>query len=201
MVKQDDAKINMKDNIKKLEDNIIELNKDIDFNASSFFPNPDTLPTIILEKHDYEQDLEKIKTESKETLDCLASLYISDKIMNLKNIHNIIINDSLNLTDLKFSIEVAKRGLINLMNQIESGISDPEMYMAVSAFQKEIRDSVKAYYELQKKMKEFYKELKDELQDINTGEDVKSEEIDTNVRLIEDSELNKYIENFLKNKK
>ena len=59
--------------------------------------------------HDYEKDLELIREESKETLECIANLYLDEEIMNNKNINNIITNDALALSDLKFSISCSKR--------------------------------------------------------------------------------------------
>ena len=43
------------------------------------------------------------------------------------------------------------------------------MAQAVSLFQKEMRDTIKMANDLQRKMKDFYKELKDEISQINTG--------------------------------
>jgi hypothetical protein len=132
-------------------------------------PPPDLLPGLNLERqtHDYERDLELIKEETKETLDCISSLYLDDETMQKKNISNIIRNDAETICTIKFSIECAKRGLVSCMKQLDAGTTNAEMYMAVSAFQKEIRDSSKMNYELVTKMKTFYKELRTELKQDN----------------------------------
>jgi hypothetical protein len=139
-------------------------------------PPPDLLPGLNLEiqTHDYEKDMELIKEETKETLECISSLYLEEKIMKERNISNIIRNDAEIIGNIKFSVECAKRGLVSCMKQLDAGTTNAEMYMAVSAFQKEIRDSNKMLNDLLTKMKSFYKELRGELKqdDINiTGTD------------------------------
>lgn len=134
-------------------------------------PPPDLLPGLNLEiqTHDYEKDMELIKDETKETLECISSLYLDEKTMKERNISNIIRNDAEIVGNIKFSVECAKRGLISCMKQLDAGTTNAEMYMAVSAFQKEIRDSNKMLNDLLTKMKSFYKELRVELKsdDIN----------------------------------
>ena len=113
--------------------------------------------------------MELIKEETKETLECISSLYLDEKTMKERNISNIIRNDAEIVGNIKFSVECAKRGLISCMKQLDAGTTNAEMYMAVSAFQKEIRDSNKMLNDLLTKMKSFYKELRVELKsdDIN----------------------------------
>lgn len=153
-----------------LKSNIQSFLDDMDKNI---VPPSDLLPGLRLDSqvHDYEQDLELIKEESKETLECISGLYLDTKTMAEKNISNIIRNDAETIGTIKFSIECAKRGLINCMKQLDVGVNDPEMHVAVGSYQKEIRDSNKMIYDLLAKMKIFYKELKVELKqdDINTS--------------------------------
>ena len=138
-------------------------------------PPPDLLPGLNLERidHDYEKDLELIKEETKETLECISGLYLDEATAKKKNISNIIRNDAEIIYTIKFSIECAKRGMVSCMKQLDAGTTNAEMYMAVSAFQKEIRDSSKMNYDLLSKMKTFYKELRTELKqdDINLSGD------------------------------
>jgi len=116
----------------------------------------------------------------KETLESLANLYLDEDTMKNKNIYKIIKDDSDQLSVLNFSISCAKRALISCMKQLDMGVNDPEMYQSVALFQKEMRDTIKMAYDIQKKMKDFYKELKEELADINTGtEKVKDDDNDT----------------------
>jgi hypothetical protein len=145
-------------------------------------PPPDLLPGLNLEiqSHDYEKDLELIKDETKETLECISSLYLDDKTMKERNISNIIRNDAETIYIIKFSIECSKRGLIHCMKQLDAGSTNAEMFMAVSAFQKEIRDSCKMNYDLLAKMKTFYKELRTEL---------KQDEINTTGSAIQDNKV------------
>ena len=73
--------------------------------------------------------------------------------MGNKNINNIITNDALALSDLKFSISCSKRGLINLMRQLDNGSVNAELYTAVSLFQREMKEGINMLYKLQKSMK------------------------------------------------
>jgi len=151
-----------------LKSNIQDFLEEMDKNIT---PPSDLLPGIKLELqlHDYEQDLDLIKEETKETLDCISGLYLDVNTMKERNISNIIRNDAETICTIKFSIECAKRGLISCMKQLDAGTTNAEMYMAVSSFQKEIRDSSKMNYDLLTKMKAFYKELKAELSEVNTS--------------------------------
>jgi len=169
----DEEKSDIRKSISKLEDEISLIADEVNIDPENYFPDDTDLPGLNLDVKifDYEGETLKIQDECKQTLDCLSSLYLSEEIVNRKNVYNIIHNDAKSLSELKFSLSMSKRALINLMTQIDAGVNQPDMYMAVSTFQKEIRDSIKMVYEIQKKMKDFYKELKAELSEINTGGD------------------------------
>lgn len=159
------------DHINQLRDEIEQTQDELNFDPSEFFPDQNNVDlNLDVKIHDYERDIELIREECKETLECLANLYLEESNMKSKNIDNIIKNDALALSDLKFSISCSKRGLINLMKQIDNGIVDPELYQSVSSFQKEMKDGVKMLYDLQKNMKEFYKELSSEIKEAGIQE-------------------------------
>ena len=191
------------ENIDKLKIDIEEMQEELEFNPSDFFPDKNNMDlNLSIEIHDYEKDLENIREESKETLECIANLYLDEEIMQNKNINNIIKNDALALSDLKFSISCSKRGLINLMRQIDNGSVDSTLYQAVSMFQKEMKDGIESLYKLQKSMKEFFKDLKDELKEINVGEDENKLINDKYKDLkIIDKDINKSIDKILHDKK
>jgi len=184
-----------KDSIDGLQDNINNLLTELDEPIENLLPASDSLPTfdIGINEHDYNSDLEVIKVDAKETLKCLANLYLDKKSMKNKNINKIIKNDSTQLADLNFSISCARRALISCMMQLDIGVNDPEMYKSVALFQKEMRDTIKMANELQKKMKDFYKELNKEIEELNKGEDITGntdddliEEADEKLNLIGD---------------
>lgn len=195
--KKGDFRELFQENIDKLKSEIEETQDELDFNPADFFPDKNDIDlNLRIEMHDYERDLELIREESKETLECLANLYLDEEIMKNKNINNIITNDALALSDLKFSISCSKRGLINLMRQIDNGSVDADLYQAVSLFQKEVKEGVETLYKLQKIMKEFFKDLKGELKEINVGV---NEHYDKYKDMrIADKDINKSIDNILK---
>lgn len=161
----------LRESIDTLRSSVSSILENIDSDVDRMLPPADLLPGLSdVVSHDYYKDIELIKLESREILECIANLYLEKRLMKNKNISNIIKNDALALSDLKFSIECAKRGLISCMGEIDKGCVAPDMFEAVTMFQKEMRDSTKMMFELQKKMKDFYKELKDELEEINPGE-------------------------------
>lgn len=188
------------ENIEKLKTEIEETQDELDFDPTDFFPDKNDIDlNLQIEMHDYEKDLELIRDESTETLGCLANLYLDEEIMNNKNINNIIRNDALALSDLKFSISCAKRGLINLMRQIDNGSVDAELYQSVALFQREMKEGIESLYKLQKNMKEFFKDLKSELKEINVGE---TEHYDKYKDLrIADRDINKAIDKITKGNK
>jgi len=178
------------DSVEELKGNISSMLDTIN-HPEEMFPEPDLLPGLDLavEVYDYDKDIELIKIDSKETLECLANLYLTPDNMKNKNIYKIIKNDSDSLSDLNFSISMAKRALISCMTQLDLGVNDPLMYQSVAMFQKEMRDTIKMTYDLQKKMKEFYKELKEELVDINQGEEESEISDEDNYTIIGDPKL------------
>jgi len=197
----------------ELQENILDLQGDIksmldrlDTPIEDMLPSKDLLPGLDLgiEEHDYIKDLELIKIESKETLECLANLYLSEEMMKNKNIYKIIKDDANSLSKLNFSIETAQRALIGCMKQLDNGLNDPLMYQSVAMFQKEMRESIKMVYELQKKMKDFYKTLRDELKEaeINTGPEQIEDKLklsDNNMTIIGDpKKLNDLFEQYKK---
>jgi len=151
-------------NISNLQDEINSMLEEIDTLPENLAPPKDMLPGLDFEytKYDYDRDIETIKEDAKETLECISSLYLNLDILKKKNVKSIIKNDAEQISDIKFSLSCAKRGLINCMKQIDAGSNDPEMHQAVNAYQKEIRDSSKMINDLLSKMKSFYKELRDE---------------------------------------
>lgn len=165
-------------NISNLQDEINLMLDEINTLPEDLIPPKDLLPGLDFEysKYDYDRDIEMIKEDAKETLECLSSLYLNDELMNKKNVMSIIKNDAETISDIKFSLSCAKRGLVNCMKQIDAGANDPDMHVAVNAYQKEIRDSSKMINDLQGKMKSFYKELRDEYVHKEIIEQQKSEE-------------------------
>ena len=159
-----DKEVQLKENIDELKGNITQMLDEIE-PINDMFPTMGELPGLDfnIEEYDYVKELEIIKIDAKDTLECLANLYLNEDSMKNKNINNIIKNDALQLSDLNFSISCARRAMINCMGQLDGGVNDPEMYKAVSLFQKEMRDTIKMVNDIQRKMKDFYKELKDEM--------------------------------------
>jgi len=164
------AKINtLKKDISGLEGEMRGLDDVLDLNPEDLLPSDDILDGINdIEIFDYQKEIEEIQGDCNITLECLSKLYLSTDDIQTKNLSNIIKNDSEALADLKFSLSCSKRGIINLMRNIDMGINDPLMYQSVGILQKEIRDSIKMLYDIQKKMKDFYKEIKEELDEINS---------------------------------
>jgi UDP-N-acetylglucosamine transferase subunit ALG13 len=194
----------IEENINNLKYNINETLQQFETPIEDLIMGSNELPKFEMEYeiHDYEKDIELIKIESKQTLECLANLYLDENTMQNKNIYKIIKDDSNQLADLNFSISCAKRALISCMKQLDMGVNDPDMFMAVASFQKEMRDTIKMVYELQKKMKDFYKELKNELNVINSGEKEKIDNLEDDEKLIIISDpkmLNDAIEAKMKN--
>lgn len=189
------------ESIERLKNEIEETQDELDFNPSDFFPDTQNVDlNLKVEMHDYEKDLENIRSESKETLECLANLYLNEEIMTNKNINNIITQDALALSDLKFSISCSKRGLINLMRQIDNGSTDAELFQAVSMFQREMKEGINMLYKLQKDMKDFFKDLKGELKEINIGNEVEIQDKYKGLR-ITDRDINKSLDKIMKEKK
>jgi hypothetical protein len=193
----------LRQNISQLEGEMKGLNEQLSLNPEDLFPNDELLPglnDIVL--FDYDKEIEQIQSDCEETLECLSSLYLNVEEIEKKNISNIIKNDALALADLKFSLSCSKRGLINLMKQLDMGIDDPLKYQACGTFQKEIRDSIKMLYDIQKRMKDFYKDIKSELADINTGDKEEEEEVDNlmddeTYHIVDIERLNDEIDSFM----
>lgn len=170
----------LKKNIRSLEGEMKGLDETLELNPEDLLPSDDILDGINdIEIFDYQQEIGLIQEDCNETLECLSNLYLSADDIQSKNLSNIIKNDSEALADLKFSLSCSKRGIINLMKNIDMGVNDPLMYQSVGILQKEIRDSIKMLYDIQKKMKDFYRDVKKELTELNSvmkqdedGEDI-----------------------------
>jgi len=206
MAKKNPMKINqLRNNISSLEGEMKGLNEQLDLNPNDLFPNDDLLPGLNdIEVFNYQEEIDSIQSDCEETLSCLSSLYLNAEELEKRNISNIVKNDALALADLKFSLFCSKRGLINLMKQLDMGINDPDMYQAVGTFQKEIRDSIKMLYDIQKKMKDFYKDIREELSSINTGDTNIEQEIfsdEDDYHIVDLDKLNDEIESYKDKKK
>ncbi len=183
----------IKNNIKELEENINNMLNDFDLED---LKTPEgalnKMEIANIELYDYSKDLEMIKIDAKDTLNCLANLYLSDKNMEDKNIAAIIRQDASAIADLNWSISVTKRGLIKCMNQIDLGSTNPDMFKAVTEFQKEMRETIKSTNELlHVKMMTFYRDLKENLDQLNTGQKEKEiEENKPNVTIIDSRMIN-----------
>lgn len=163
--------------ISKLDNSIKEVISEMD-DISRLSPPEDLLPGLEFEnvKYNYDKDLEVIKEDARDTLDSLSGLYLNKDLSKKKGVKTIIKNDSEIISDIKFSLSCAKRGLINCMRQLDAGMSsDPDMHQAVNAYQKEIRESSKMLNDLLTKMKSFYKDLRDEYEHREINEQTKNE--------------------------
>jgi hypothetical protein len=199
-----EIKQKINNSITQLEDQINSISDELNIDPENYFPSEKDLPGLGLEIKifDYEGEILKIKDECRETLSCLSSLYLSEEIIERKNVFNIIQNDANLLSDLKFSLSMSKRALISLMSQIDAGVNHPDMYEAVGTSQKEIRETIKMLYDTQKRMKEFYKELKTELGEINIGNDKNDQQpkiIDEVLTPTDTKLINQLIEEFREN--
>lgn len=167
----------LKNNISALEGELKGLNETLDLDPDDLLPPIDMLDGIQdIEVFDYEKELKEIQVDCNETLECLSNLYLNADDIETKNIHNIIKNDASALADLKFTLSCSKRGMVNLMRNIDMGINDPELYKSLSMIQKEIRDTIKLVFDIQKKMKDFYKDIKEEIKVINKGNELEPDE-------------------------
>ena len=162
----------IKNDIKDLQDNINNMLNEFDLDD---LKTPEgalnKMEIANIELYDYSKEIEMIKIDAKDTLNCLANLYLTDKNMEDKNIAAIIRQDANAISDLNWSISVTKRALIKCMNQIDLGSSNPDMFKAVTEFQKEMRETIKSTNELlHVKMMIFYRDLRDNLDQLNTGQ-------------------------------
>jgi hypothetical protein len=185
------TKTEVQQSVEELQGSINSMLETIKVKPEDMYADKDLLPglDIQIENHDYDKDIELIKIESKETLECLANLYLNEEQMKTKNIYKIIKDDSMALSKLNFSIDSTQRALISCLRQIDLGVNDPLMYQSVALFQKEMRDSIKMAYDLQKKMKDFYNELKGELQDINAGTETYTDDPEDNYTIVGDPKM------------
>jgi len=192
-------------NIGNLQNEINSMISEMDNLSKDLVPPKDLLPGIDFEyiNHDYDKDIELIKEEAKETLDCISSLYLDDDHMKKKNVKSIIKNDAEQISNIKFSLSCAKLGLVNCMKQLDAGANDPNMHVAVNSYQKEIRESSKMINDLLTKMKAFYKELRDEyihkeIIEQQKMEDQKAQEqiTDDDVVIFDQKKWNKIIDDF-----
>jgi len=72
-----DYRESFQSNIDKLKTEIEDAQEELDFDPSEFFPVNNNIDlNFKIEMHDYEKDLEVIREESKETLECIANLYL-----------------------------------------------------------------------------------------------------------------------------
>lgn len=181
----------LKKGISELEGEMNALNDQLNLNPEDLLPSPDILDGIQdIQIFDYDKEIIEINEDCTETLNCLSKLYLSADEIQMKNLEIIIRNDTNDLSDLKYSLFCTKRSITSVMRSIDSGITDPELFKSLSMLQKEIRDTIKMSYDLQKKMMSFYKTIGEELAQIKS---VDAEEIETNVDEIvvdDDSELN-----------
>jgi len=196
-------------NIGNLQSEINSMLSDMDTITKDLSPPKNLLPGLDFEyiNHDYDKDIELIKEEAKETLDCISSLYLDNDIMKKKNVKSIIKNDAEQISNIKFSLSCAKLGLVNCMKQIDAGANDPNNHMAVNSYQKEIRESSKMINDLLTKMKSFYKELRDEyehkeiieqqkMDDQKTQEQIVSNKIEDDLIIFDQKKWNKIIDDF-----
>lgn len=198
-----DNKLN---NVNKMENEIKSMLGELESLTDELTPPENLLPGLDFEytKYNYDKDIELIKDEAKETLECISSLYLDEIVMKRKNIMSIIKNDSETISDIKFSLSCAKRGLIICMQQIDAGSNDPEMHEAVNAYQKEIRDSSKMINDLLTKMKSFYKELRDEYERKEINEQIKlegsenSNKIGDNLVIFDQKKINELVDMYKK---
>ena len=153
---------------------------------------------------DYKQEQEDLFIESKIRLTNMASLYLDDNPIVLKNkyIKNKIDGDARNLADMNFLQIISKRTLVKQMQQMEMGEFSPRHIETMSMMVKEMRENIKQSTTMTVAVESTYKEVKNDIltnkitsaelqENISIGGSGKSDIVTTN-------NLNDYIENMKK---
>ena len=153
---------------------------------------------------DYKQEQEDLFIESKIRLTNMASLYLDDNPLVLKNkyIKNKIDGDARNLADMNFLQIISKRTLVKQMQQMEMGEFSPRHIETMSMMVKEMRENIKQSTTMTVAVESTYKEVKNDIltnkitsaelqENISIGGSGKSDIVTTN-------NLNDYIENLKK---
>ena len=154
---------------------------------------------------DYKQEQEDLFIESKIRLTNMASLYLDDNPIVLKNkyIKNKIDGDARNLADMNFLQIISKRTLVKQMQQMEMGEFSPRHIETMSMMVKEMRENIKQSTTMTVAVESTYKEVKN---DILTNK-ITSAELQENISIgsksaksdiVTTNNLNDYIENLKK---
>ena len=112
--------------IDELRSEIEQVEEALSFDPNDFFPDQNNIDlNLDVKIHDYEKDIELIRDECKETLECLANLYLNDDQMKTRNIYKIIKDDSMALSKLNFvrgNFTAVKGKISEIRNQFKKKI-------------------------------------------------------------------------------
>ena len=157
--------------------------------------------------HDYEQDLEDARGESKTVVDSMASLYLNDneKVLNHPYLQKKRQNDSNNHADMSFLQTVAKKAIIKQLQQMDQGDLSPRHFETFYNGMKEMRENIKQATSTQAVMEDFYKTIRGDLgMEGNIGgedtqNEVDNEKSDTlDINMLDPKEMNNKLDEIIK---
>ena len=147
---------------------------------------PDIPPIKALRTMDLDKTKTEVETEARSIMEALSGFFNGGEELDEKSYLRYKQKiDALSISTMALQIRTAQHVIAKLMDEIDSGMTDPKMFAVLAQLQNQIMQMPKNFSDYMSQMEKNYKSLKEEEEKINSAGNVK---LDSSGNIIEDAE-------------
>jgi hypothetical protein len=147
---------------------------------------PDIPPIREIRTIDLDGAKSEVEAEARSIMESLSRFFNDGEEMDEKSyIRHKQKIDALSISTMALQIRTAQHAIAKLMDEIDSGVTDPKMFAVLAQLQNQIMQMPKNFSDYMTQMENNYKSLKKEEEDMNSTGNVK---IDSSGNILDDAE-------------
>lgn len=157
-----------------------------------------------IELYDYESDLTVSTEKSMDLIESLVKLYLGEfgDLSSHPYIKNKIKEDASVYAETLFLSKMTRKNFLTQMRQVDNGDNSARMHEVINQTIREIRENSRFASTQRNELEKYYKEFRQDLNDVGTNNITKSESGgNPSGDIVSNSELNDLINQALKNKR
>ena len=147
---------------------------------------PDIPPIREIRTIDLDNTKSEVEAEARSIMESLSKFFNGGEEMDEQSyIRHKQKIDALSISTMALQIRTAQHAIAKLMDEIDSGVTDPKMFAVLAQLQNQIMQMPKNFSDYMTQMESSYKSLKKEEEEMNVTGNVK---IDSSGNILDDAE-------------
>lgn len=189
-------------------DNLKSMHQQVSSNIDDYLvKNESDLPNFgELELYDYETDVEKFKSTSKNMIKDMVDLYLGDApdLISHPYIKSKMEEDTTYYASTQLLQKMSEKLLLQQLRQIDNGENSPRMYEVTNGTMQQIRENIIDGRKARTEIEKLYKEIRKDFGLNEMGSTKKTPEADDEGIIVDTKKLNEKIQSkideYIKNK-